>query len=91
MSNVPFRDSVVYFIVISIAELTVLLMWLTSGGTGVSQHLHSLSVRLMGHLGHHACTDNIRGGDTSCHVLPLDAKPSRKLYQTTNYHDNARS
>lgn len=77
--NVQFRDSVVYFIVISVAELTVLLMWLMSGGAGVCRYFHSFLLRLMGLPGYQESTNNVRGCDTPHHVLPHDAKPSRVL------------
>ena len=40
--NVPFRGSVVYFIVISETVLSVFLIWQTGKGAGVGQHVHSL-------------------------------------------------
>jgi hypothetical protein len=83
---------VLYFIAISIADLTVMLMWLVSGGEGVSLAIiHSNSVQLLStRLGHHESTNNICGGDTSRLVLPLDPKPSRGLSPAIDYHDNTR-
>ena len=42
-TNVPFRGSVVYFIVILETVLCLFLLWLTNKGAGVSQvHVYSL-------------------------------------------------
>jgi len=42
----------------------------------------------MGALGHHESTNNVRGGGAPRYVLPLDAKPSRELCKTIEYHYN---
>jgi hypothetical protein len=41
-------------------------------------------------LDHYESTNNVRGGDTSHLVLPLDPKPSRGLSPAIDYHDNTR-
>ena len=80
-----------YFVAISITDLTVMLMWLLSGGEWVGWRLHSTLVQLIGPLDHYEGTHDIRGGGTLDIMLSLDPKPSRELPSDTSYHDNTSS